>query len=463
MVAISVEPMIDFTTPQPLSEAVASLSKRTPLGSKMTSAEWERAPADVRDAAFFSATVEEERILASMQAKLLQRVRLARSKDAAGVTMDRSRFIAEMQDELKAAGYRPDPKKRGGIQDVSSAGRLGLIWDMMLAMSQGYAEWKSGMDADILEAFPARELVRLEARVEHRLWPEIWAKNGGTFYGGVGSNPDYPAAPGRMIALATDEIWTKISRFQKPWPPFDWGSGMGLRKVRSRDAAAVGLVEPVKPPEDPKPAPAQPVKPLDVPLSTGMKASLKGIPAPSVDRLRSTFGDSVTIAAEEITLTRKPVKESIPAEIQRRSKAVAKALEAITEEAEVAASISAVAVGRRAMASFVNVPAIKPLPAGTEAITIDGVTHVWRPDLTGLDAAAVTALPDGGKALLNGLAVPGDRTAVELVISGPNGKTVKLRVPRAGAAVWAQSRLKDFSLAFGSGWKATLDGKAVTL
>lgn len=129
--------MIDFTTPTPLRDAIASLSARTPLGSAMKSKQWERTAQEIRDAAFFSATVEDERLLASMQAKIMQRLQLARSADAAEVTMDRSRFIAEMQDVLKAAGFKPDPKKRGTIEDVSSAGRLGLIWDMQLAMGQG--------------------------------------------------------------------------------------------------------------------------------------------------------------------------------------------------------------------------------------------------------------------------------------------------------------------------------------
>ena len=73
------------------------------------------------------------------------------------------------------------------------------------------------------------------------------------------------------------------------------------------------------------------------------------------------------------------------------------------------------------------------------------------------------ALPDKGRALLNGLADPNDRTAVELVIEGPAGAKVTLKIPGTSSMVWAQARLRDFTLAFGSGWSAKVGGKAVPL
>jgi hypothetical protein len=283
--------MIDFTTPTPLRDAVKSLGERTPLGVALSSRELELLPVELRDRAFFSAFVENERILVEMQRRLLQRVKLERSKLAdgsEGVTMDRARFIAEMQEELDRAGYRPNPKDAGGLQDLSSAGRLGLIWDMNLAQAQGYAKWKTGQDPDILNAAPAQELIRVEARHERRDWPAIWAAHGGKFYGGPGSNPDYPDAPGRMIALKTDPIWAAISRFGTPWPPFEWGSGMGLRNVRRKEAQQLGVIQP-----------KQRIEPLSVPFNRGLKASVKGLPEVSIERLRGTFGDAVKLTPDE--------------------------------------------------------------------------------------------------------------------------------------------------------------------
>jgi hypothetical protein len=235
----------------------------------------------------FSARVESERFLEEAQARILQRVAMAR-KD--GVTMDRARFIVEMQDELRADGYIPDPDLVGGLQDLSSARRLGLIWDMNIAMAEGYGRWLSDQDPDMLAAAPAQELVRLEDRVDKRPWPAIWSENGGQFYGAPSA--DFPDAPGRMMALKNDIIWQKISEFDTPWPPFRWGSGVGLRNVRARDAIALGVMRA-----------NQVVKPLSVPFNSELKASLKGISQAGRDRIEDDLLGEVEIDGDTITLT----------------------------------------------------------------------------------------------------------------------------------------------------------------
>ena len=46
---------------------------------------------------------------------------------------------------------------------------------------------------------------------------------------------------GRMAALKTDPIRAAISRFGDPFPPFDYGSDMGLRDIDREEAEALGL------------------------------------------------------------------------------------------------------------------------------------------------------------------------------------------------------------------------------
>lgn len=390
--------MIDFTTPIPLEDAVRSLGAKTPLGTALRSAELERLPVDIRDRSFFSATVECERILAEMQRRILQRVRLERSKLAdgsEGVTMDRARFIAEMQEELDRAGYRPDPAKAGTLQDLSSAGRLGLIWDMNLAQAQGYAKWQTDQDKDLLKAVPAQELIRVEARHERRDWPTIWAAHGGEFYGGPGSNPDYPDAPGRMIALKTSDIWTKISRFGTPWSPYDWGSGMGERNVRRREALELGVIK--------REDKAQ--TPLKTPFNTGLKASVKGLPAASVQRIRATFGDAVKITPDEAIYQRdmseanphreKPVVE----ELRARKTALAAAVEDALAASRISRKSLMAEDAKRAAAVATGQLSSLELDGGDEADSIAeafgkalgslvkivvqaGKVFLWRPDLS---------------------------------------------------------------------------------
>ena len=285
--------MIDFTTARPLQEAVDSLSRRTPLGTALNSAELERLPLEIRDAAFFSAQVQNEKILVEAKNRITQRVNLERSKLAdgsPGVTMDRRRFIDEMRAELGRLGYRPDPAKAGTLQDLNSTGRLGLIWDMNLSQAQGAAGWKTSMSETALRVEPAMEFVRIDARMEPRIdWPARWAALGGKFYQGASDFPE-----GRMIALTTSDIWRRLNRFGVPWRPFDWGSGRGTRGIGRREALQLGVVKAGDPPQ----------KPESIPFTTGLQSSIKGLPESSRERLRSEMGDAARFDKDNLLYQR---------------------------------------------------------------------------------------------------------------------------------------------------------------
>lgn len=47
-----------------------------------------------------------------------------------------------------------------------------------------------------------------------------------------------------MVALNESPIWTALSRFDLPYPPYDYNSGMGRRPVSWNDAQRLGLVKP---------------------------------------------------------------------------------------------------------------------------------------------------------------------------------------------------------------------------
>ncbi|MCW1884014.1 hypothetical protein OKA04_04690 [Luteolibacter flavescens] len=304
--------MIDFSTATPLPDAVASLGNRTPLGSLLSSAEWEREPEEIRRVSFWSARVIDEVILGEMQRRILQAVRQERDAVAAGGrVMERGRFVLEMQEILRRAGYQPDPEKRGGLQDLSSSRRLSLIWEMQLAIARGHAADKVRKSDVGLRRAPAQELIRGMQRMHERDWPRIWQEHGGKFYGGPGSNLDYPRSPGRMIALVTDPIWRAISQFKLPYPPFAYGSGMVLQSIRRRDALELGVIKegdaaptapaspsaptsPRRPPTSPSApgAPASPASPSPA-LGTGLRVSM-GLSEPDAyERLRSELGDSI--------------------------------------------------------------------------------------------------------------------------------------------------------------------------
>ncbi len=97
----------------------------------------------------------------------------------------------------------------------------------------GYKKCIQSCDPLAFNAFPAQELFRAESRLHTRDWPSRWTDAGDDFYGG-----------GRMIALKSDPVWTAISAFDLPYPPYDYGSGMWVRDISREETESFGLIEP---------------------------------------------------------------------------------------------------------------------------------------------------------------------------------------------------------------------------
>lgn len=244
-----------FTEPKPFAEALRANAVRTLL------------PTELRT-----------RDLARIEPALLQRARFSAGVTSAG-------FLQEIDDQIAAltggqtdrASARQELKRLLGtlgterdetdLTDLASDARLNLILDTNLAQAQGYGQALQGAQPDVLDEWPAQELVRVTDAREPRDWAARWAAAGGTFYGG------------RMIALKADPIWTAISRFGTPYPPFDFNSGMDVQDITRDEAEQIGLLER----DAPAPAP-------DLP---DFNAELQATPAVRADWLRSALADSL--------------------------------------------------------------------------------------------------------------------------------------------------------------------------
>ena len=481
--------MIDFAIDRPLQDAVDRLGNKTPIGAMLSSREWELTPLELRDRAFWMARVEEERILAEAQRRIMQAIR--QERDGSDRLMDRGRFVVEMQAILRELGYRPDPAKRGGVQDLSSSMRLTQVWRMNLDMAQNYAAWKARQnDVSLLRA-PAQELIRVESRIERRLWPRIWREAGGQFYGQPG--PDYPDAPGRMIALKTDPIWRKISRFNVPWPPFDWGSGMGLRSVRRREALTLSTKDGRRLLRESDP----PQRPQDIPFNSGLEASAKGILDAGLERLRSDFGDAIRFDGETISYQRDTStdnghrEDTIREELRDRARSAFRRGEAALEsggrgrlaegagglplpgeiEREILVSGAAVEVGRKrlyhdeygeqlgeAVADLMR----RALDPRVRVEVIDGHVLAWRPDLTPLSARQLYEFSSGptpanGPLLGYGPGGLGTIPHVQVLIRDPEGNLVMgFHAPWRNARPFAEARLRDWNDATGERYTYTM-------
>lgn len=228
-------------TVQTIEKALTFFAARSTVPSAWRTADWDQAPAEIVNRAFFSAGVESANFLQNARASIGQAILNAR--DESGAFMNRERFIVEMRQRAISLGLATPEGKPADLQNLAGETRLGMIYDMNRDSALGRARRSAGLSEGALYAAPAQELVRGKTAKVPRDWHARWAEAGG---------PDN-AAP-RMIALKTDPVWVKLSRFGVPWPPFDFGSGMILRNIRRAEAVNYGLLkanEMLEAPRDP--------------------------------------------------------------------------------------------------------------------------------------------------------------------------------------------------------------------
>lgn len=250
--------------------APEKLLSRAIVASGFDTARWAGFPEALRDRAYFSAKVQNIRWLATSQDRM-QRI-LEGGRTADGTRFERrDTLIDELMRVAREEGIATGSD---GLTDPGSARRIGLVADMQAGFASGYADWEGGMEQGALDQFPAQELVRISPRIKTRDWQSIWISHGGTL-----------TDDGRMVALKTDSIWTDISRFGVPWPPFDYESGMGLRDVGRQEAIRLGLIAPEWR------APVQAAQDFNRNLQA--KVSFKGDADPLWLNLKASFGDQV--------------------------------------------------------------------------------------------------------------------------------------------------------------------------
>lgn len=204
-----------------MTEAEIILQKAL-IGSNLDSSQWNQFQAAFRNRAFFSSRIAEVNILSALRGRV--------AEYAKGET-DISKIRMLIRQDLETLKYSPAPGEENTIHDLYSQARLDTIIKTNVAQARGFMQYAEGLSAGAFAAFPAQEFVRVAHRQHPRSdWPQRWRKAGGRLYNG------------RMIALKTDPVWEKLSVFGNPFPPFDWGSGMGVLDVDRKTAIDIGLI-----------------------------------------------------------------------------------------------------------------------------------------------------------------------------------------------------------------------------
>lgn len=216
--------------PMPLSEVVAVARARGILPTSMTSAQIAQMDAAIKRRSIMSATVESVRVLQGLGSG----VDAVLNGDAS------AREVREQLLDLHAAlGTPAGPGKPGTVQDVTSVRRADLQVRTLVDTAHGLGWQVQGMEPEVLDAYPAQELVRfITPKVKARDWSARWAKAGGRFIGR------------RMVALKTDEIWARLGdpsifpdALGNPYPPFAFNSGMDVQDIERTEAEALGLID----------------------------------------------------------------------------------------------------------------------------------------------------------------------------------------------------------------------------
>ncbi len=260
--------MATAATIAPFTAAVERLGSKSPVAATLSSAEWSEVPLALRERSFFSARVAEAQKVNALKRGLEAALMLE-----GDTFMDPAKFVATIRREIGA-----EPGDTGELTDLASRRRLELIYRQNIESAQEYGRWKAGNDPDLLDAYPAQELIRVESREVERDWSARWAQAGGREYGG------------RMVALKNDPVWAKLSRFGTPWPPFDFGSGMGVEDVSRSEAEALGLLAPGAPP------PQSP----ELGFNQALEASVAGLSPELASALIESMGGSAQLIGNVI-------------------------------------------------------------------------------------------------------------------------------------------------------------------
>lgn len=92
------------------------------------------------------------------------------------------------------------------------------------------------IDAEILEIYPAWELLLFGKQEYPRDWASAWLAAGGQLYNG------------RMIARKDSPVWLTLSDFGFPFAPLSFEPGHAIEEVRRDDCLASGVIHEGDPP-----------------------------------------------------------------------------------------------------------------------------------------------------------------------------------------------------------------------
>ncbi|NJL18811.1 MAG: hypothetical protein HC901_00340 [Bdellovibrionaceae bacterium] len=246
----------------PFEEAMQSLARRDVLPSALTSAQQrQQFAAGFHRQNFTSAQTlltdlldgYKEKIGSILNPTTQQRAdRVTETNPEGNVStgLDVPTARLEIKQLLQKIGYQPGEGKAGTIQDLASDARINLVFQTNKDVMQGAGQFVQSQDEQVLVAFPAWELIRVEARKQERDWAQRWQMCA-RIVGDVGAARVLDTT-GRMMARKDSAIWQALGdgmdgsddTLGNPFPPFAFNSGMDVRDIAWSEAVELEIIQP---------------------------------------------------------------------------------------------------------------------------------------------------------------------------------------------------------------------------
>lgn len=125
----------------------------------------------------------------------------------------------------------PIPAEGSGLEVLRQRKRIESLNRSFVNCRRQYIDFTSEAGVAVQ---PAWELIQVRRGVDCPIdWPQRWRAAGGKFY------------EGRMIACVDDPIWSKISDFGVPYPPFDQSDVWGIDCIARSECKRLGVDVPM--------------------------------------------------------------------------------------------------------------------------------------------------------------------------------------------------------------------------
>jgi hypothetical protein len=158
----------------------------------------------------------------------------------------------------------------GGLRDITSERRLGLIFDTQIRQAEDYGYWRQGQDPDVLHEWPAQRFIRVqEVKTERESHKQFEGQ----------------------VYLKNDAVWAKQINhdFGVPWGPWGWGCGHDVEDEDRETAIGLGLMKA-----------GDEAEPESRSFNENLRASAKGLCPELLEKLRRELGEQLEMDGDEL-------------------------------------------------------------------------------------------------------------------------------------------------------------------